>query len=260
MDIKQSSEKQGRPYHLSDSGTVIKRNFILIPAYILLQSIVPIIVVFGSFGITAMITQQAPPQWLYHFSLSLSFVIAQGLILVIFYKMHQSEINDVVKQQWIVAKNKIIKIVIVAIVVYLLLIIVRVIGTALPNHLSYHLTQYEQRTLGLFKSPYVLLVTFISMVFLRPMVEQIIYRYLIIHELGKVWNRQFVIGLSIVIETIVHVYDMASIFEILPYIVIASSATILYIKSRDNLIVAYIFQVILQCILFIEILSKYTNF
>ena len=38
MDIKQSSEKQGRPYHLSDSGTVIKRNFILIPAYILLQN------------------------------------------------------------------------------------------------------------------------------------------------------------------------------------------------------------------------------
>ncbi|MDU1490516.1 MAG: CPBP family intramembrane glutamate endopeptidase, partial [Staphylococcus epidermidis] len=186
MDIKQSSEKQGRPYHLSDSGTVIKRNFILIPAYILLQSIVPIIVVFGSLGITAMITQQAPPQWLYHFSLSLSFVIAQGLILVIFYKMHQSVINDVMKQQWIVAKNKIIKIVIVAIVVYLLLLIVRVIGTALPYHLSYYLTQYEQRTLGLFKSPYVLLVTFISMVFLRPMVEQIIYRYLIIHELGKV--------------------------------------------------------------------------
>ena len=112
-------------------------------------------------------------------------MIAQGLILVIFYKMHQSVINDVMKQQWIVAKNKIIKIVIVAIVVYLLLLIVRVIGTALPNHLSYHLTQYEQRTLGLFKSPYVLLVTFISMVFLRPMVEQIIYRYLIIHELGK---------------------------------------------------------------------------
>ncbi|PZP93332.1 MAG: CPBP family intramembrane metalloprotease, partial [Staphylococcus epidermidis] len=54
--------------------------------------------------------------------------------------------------------------------------------------------------------------------------------------------------------------DMASIFEIFPYIVIASAATILYIKSRDNLIVAYIFQVILQCILFIEILCKYTNF
>ncbi len=86
-----------------------------------------------------MITQQAPPQWLYHFSLSLSFVIAQGLILVIFYKMHQSVINDVMKQQWIVAKNKIIKIVIVAIVVYLLLLIVRVIGTALPYHLSYYL-------------------------------------------------------------------------------------------------------------------------
>ena len=95
-----------------------------------------------------MVTQQAPPQWLYHFSLSLSFVIAQGLILVIFYKMHQSVINDVMKQQWIVAKNKIIKIVIVAIVVYLLLLIMRVIGTSLPNHLSYHLTQYEQRTLG----------------------------------------------------------------------------------------------------------------
>lgn len=220
MDIKQSSKKQGRPHHLSDSRTVLKRNFILIPAYILLQSIVPIIVVFGSLGITAMITQQAPPQWLYHFSLSLSFVI----------------------------------------VVYLLLLIIRMVGTSLPNHLSYHLTQYEQRTLGLFKSPYVLLVTFISMVFLRPMVEQIIYRYLIIHELGKVWNRQFVIGLSILIETIVHVYDMASIFEIFPYIVIASAATILYIKSRDNLIVAYIFQVILQCILFIEILCKYTNF
>ena len=140
MDIKQSSEKQGRPHHLSDSRTVLKRNFILIPTYILLQKYHTNHCCFrlirdhchdNTTGTTTMVVS---------FSLSLSFVIAQGLILVIFYKMHQSVINDVMKQQWIVAKNKIIKIVIVAIVVYLLLLIIRVIGTSLPNHLSYHLT------------------------------------------------------------------------------------------------------------------------
>ena len=39
---------------------------------------------FGILGITAMITQHAPPDWFYNLSLSISFVLAQGLVLMLF--------------------------------------------------------------------------------------------------------------------------------------------------------------------------------
>ena len=126
----------------------------------------------------------------------------------------------------------------------------------LPASLRFGVTQYERRVEGLFLHPIALCFTFISMVILRPMIEQLIYRHIIIHELGKKWNKKIMIVISIVIESIVHTYDMASIFEIIPYLLIASGATYLYTRTGQNLAVAYLYQVGVQYFIFLEILSK----
>ena len=78
-------------------------------------------------------------------------------------------------------------------------------------------TQYERRVEGLFHYPSALCFTMISMVILRPMVEVIIYKHIIIHELSKKWPTAVTIILSIMIETMVHVYDMMSVWEMLPF-------------------------------------------
>ena len=51
----QSIEKK-RHIPLWNTKKVVKKDILLIPAYIFFQSIIPIIVVFGTLGITAMIT------------------------------------------------------------------------------------------------------------------------------------------------------------------------------------------------------------
>lgn len=207
-------------------------------------------------GITAIITQQSPSDWLYHFSLSLSFVLAQGSVLFIFYLMHKGTLTNVVQRQFNQSTEYIWRLFKIVIVVSLLLIVVQWLIHSTSIKLYGAHTQYEQRVLGLFKLPISLLFTFISMVILRPMIEQLIYRHLIIHELGKVWNKTVVVLLSIAIETIVHVYDMFSIFEMVPYLIIACGTTYLYIKTHHNIVIAYLFQVSIQFIFFIETLCK----
>ena len=53
-------------------------------------------------------------------------------------------------------------------------------------------------------------------------------------------NKKLAIAVSIVAEALVHVYDMASVLELIPYLLIASGATYIY-KSGENLASSYIF-------------------
>ncbi|MEJ7459095.1 CPBP family intramembrane glutamate endopeptidase, partial [Staphylococcus saprophyticus] len=68
--------------------------------------VVPIIVVFGTLGLTAMITQKPPAQFLYNLSLSIGFVLAQFLVLFIFFAMHKFDIAQVMKRQFHFGRNK----------------------------------------------------------------------------------------------------------------------------------------------------------
>ncbi|WP_331246009.1 CPBP family lipoprotein N-acylation protein LnsB [Staphylococcus capitis] len=241
---------------LWNTKKVVKKDILLIPAYIFFQSIIPIIVVFGTLGITAMITQHAPPAWFYNLSLSISFVLAQGLVLMLFFALHKFYIASVASRQFKNAKKYVRQILIVVMITFVLMLLIEWFVQWLPASLRFSATQYERRVEGLFLHPIALCFTFISMVILRPMIEQLIYRHIIIHELGKKWNKKIMIVISIVIESIVHTYDMASIFEIIPYLLIASGATYLYIRTGQNLAVAYLYQVGVQCFIFLEILSK----
>ena len=85
MNREQQSTKKEQPTPLWRSNYIVKKDFILIPAFIIFQSIIPIIIVFGTLGVTAMLTQHAPPEWFYNLSLSFSFVLAQFLVLFFYF-------------------------------------------------------------------------------------------------------------------------------------------------------------------------------
>ena len=55
----------------------------------------------------------------------------------------------------------------------------------LPKPLSYDVTQAQLRLEGLFNHPIAIVFTFITVVALQPLIQELIYRHLIIHELGK---------------------------------------------------------------------------
>ena len=46
-------------------------------------------------------------------------------------------------------------------------------------------TQAQRRLEGLFIHPSALIFTFISVVLLRPLIDELLFRHLLIHELGK---------------------------------------------------------------------------
>ena len=55
---------------------------------------------------------------------------------------------------------------------------------------------------------------------------------------------------SVLIETIVQVYDLISILEAIPYMIISIGAVIVYMKSK-NLAASYLYHSTVQLIIFI---------
>ena len=56
---------------------------------------------------------------------------------------------------------------------------------------------------------------------------------------------------SVLIETIVQVYDLISILEAIPYMIISISAVSVYMKSGKNLAASYLYHSTVQLIIFI---------
>ena len=56
---------------------------------------------------------------------------------------------------------------------------------------------------------------------------------------------------SVLIETIVQVYDLISILEAMPYIIISIGAVMVYMKSGENLATSYLYHSTVQLIIFI---------
>ena len=67
-----------------NQNQMMKKDFLIIPIYILFQMLIPIGTVFGTLGLTAMVTQRPTAQFLYNLSLSVGFVLAQFLTLFAF--------------------------------------------------------------------------------------------------------------------------------------------------------------------------------
>ena len=121
----------------------------------------------------------------------------------------------------------------------------------IPSPFGYEKTQALIRLEGLFNHPGAIIFAFVSMVILRPLVEELILRHLIIHELGKKWNLALVVILSLFIEVILHVYDLISIMEMIPYMILSIGAIVVYLYSGKNLAASYLYHSSVQLVIFI---------
>lgn len=231
---------------------IIKKDFLLIPLFIFFQILTPIIIVFGVLGVTAMVTQQPPPSYLYNVMLSLSFVIAQFIVLGLFFTLHKFYITSVVRRQYRIAIHQYLKLIIITVIVSVMLYYgFNALAHMLPHPFGYVDTQAQRRLEGLFIHPSALIFTFISVVLLRPLIDELLFRHLLIHELGKKFNLLVMMIVSVLIETIVQVYDLISILEAMPYMIISIGAVIVYMKSGKNLAVSYLYHSTVQLIIFI---------
>ncbi|MEJ7175461.1 CPBP family intramembrane glutamic endopeptidase, partial [Staphylococcus caprae] len=70
----------------------------------------------------------------------------------------------------------------------------------------------------MFTSGWMWPILFLDIVIVTPIVEELLFRHLLIHELGKKLTYVVMYVLSILIFASVHVTDAQSPFEIGPYI------------------------------------------
>lgn len=104
----------------------------------------------------------------------------------------------------------------------------------LPENLQYTETQNEQELELLFRNPAFLPFTFIFVVIIGPVVEELFFRTILIGELGKKLNYIVMAIISLIGFALIHVTGAESPFEIGSYLIMAIVIVYVYFKSGKN--------------------------
>ena len=230
---------------------VKKRLFWVIPVYVFLKVLMPIIIVFGVYGIWAVLTQDKPTQVIYPIVLTLSFIVAEIVTLKCFFFLSQQKLRTIYQRLSSDIKPMLWPIVIVS----CLTLLAYYGGQCIAHHLNqpwgFQHSQSEQYLSGMFTHPHALPFVWVSMVVLRPLVEELIFRHLFIHELAKCIPMVVAMIFSIIADVVAHSYHYHSVLEIGIYSLIPIGAVIIYRWSQQNLLAAYVYHSMTQCIIFL---------
>ncbi|MCD8844854.1 CPBP family intramembrane metalloprotease [Staphylococcus gallinarum] len=109
----------------------------------------------------------------------------------------------------------------------------------LPGGWGFSETQNEMQLQILFKNPQFLPFSFLLIVIAAPLVEEIIFRHLMIGELGKVFNFKVMGVISAILFSFMHVSSAASPFEFGSYFILAVALVYAYVKTKNKLIVSF---------------------
>lgn len=155
-------------------------------------------------------------------------------ILTIYYYFHYSEMPMKLSSGWEYVKKH-----------WLFLLIMLLIAMGgetlynqliqfLPENLQYTETQNEQELELLFNNPAFLPFTFIFVVVVGPVVEELFFRTILIGELGKKFNYIVMAIISVIGFALIHVTGAESPFEIGSYLIMAIVIVYVYFKSGKN--------------------------
>ena len=127
----------------------------------------------------------------------------------------------------------------------------------LPKAYQFTETQNQMLILKMFDNPWAWPVLFIDIVILTPFVEELLFRHLIIHELGK--KIGYIAGavISALVFAFVHVTSAHSPFEYGVYLIMAIALVYVYMKSGRNLAVSISLHMLINTIGFISIIVQY---
>ncbi|WP_241519780.1 CPBP family intramembrane glutamic endopeptidase [Staphylococcus delphini] len=89
---------------------------------------------------------------------------------------------------------------------------------------------------------------FVTIGILTPIVEELLFRHLIIGELGKIWGFRFMAVVSIIVFGVSHFLHFTSIWTFLPFIAGGIAMTYVYMASRRNILVAMALHIIINSV------------
>lgn len=247
------AQTQDNPYQ---SNRVMKRDFWFIPLFFL---VIPLITALVMFPLRLIYESQFGDLTRHTFILLnvIGSLVGQIVVVLIYYLMHRKYIIPIAKARF--AKVK--RYAWVLLLTYLAMSVAQAIYGGLmlllPKHLQFDNTQNQMILLQLFDNPWAWPVLFIDIVILTPIIEELIFRHLIIHELGKKIGYTAGAILSIIIFAGIHVTGAVSPFEFGVYAIMAGALVFVYMYSRRNLAVSIAFHMIINGIGFIGIVGQF---
>ena len=239
------------------SKKVVKRGFWLIPAYIILaQFLLPMIGMLIAFIISYSLHMKSDHKinnLITNFA-TVFGLIGMALVLLLFYLMHRKTLIPLAKQRFKDLKKHFATIAIIIVVMYVLNILYGAMVEFLPEKYQFDDTENNKMLAQMFTSGWMWPILFLDIVIVTPIVEELLFRHLLIHELGKKLTYVVMYLLSILIFASVHVTDAQSPFEIGPYIIMASCFVAAYHFTNRNLAATITLHVINNSVAFVAML------
>ena len=111
------------------------------------------------------------------------------------------------------------------------------------SNVNFNLSKTENQMLIIdwIKEPnyfFMKIIIFLSIILVGPISEEILYRHLIIGELGKIFSYKLMAFISIILFSLIHVSDAKSSLEILTYLILSLSLVLIYLISKRNIFVS----------------------
>lgn len=164
----------------------------------------------------------------------------------------KSKIVEILKQS-----KKHIKLMVSAYVIYMMAnMIFTFLLQFLPEQWQFKETGNQEALMAFFQQPAWLPLVFLSLAILTPITEELLFRHVIIGELGKKLGVIFTGLISIVIFASLHMVAAHHPLEAVPYIFLATMFVIAYIKSGCNIAVSIFLHILNNTIAFIGVLFQ----
>ncbi|MDH9160177.1 MULTISPECIES: CPBP family intramembrane glutamic endopeptidase [Staphylococcus] len=231
---------------------VVKKDFWLIPIYIITYTIIPTMLFLFLYIIMLTLNMKNEALISTNTITILGGLLAEIIILLSFYAFHHKE---GIAYIGIKRFKNVTRYILLIIATYMFIIILSPIYewliTFLPKALQYGVTENQKEINGMFKEKWLLPLVFLDIVILTPMIEELLFRHLIIHELGKKITYSLAAMLSVILFASIHVLGATSPFEIGGYIIIATGLVFVYLKSGMNLAVSISLHALINFISFI---------
>ncbi|UXR69319.1 CPBP family intramembrane metalloprotease [Staphylococcus sp. IVB6246] len=221
------------------------RDLWLLPILVIAELVLGLII-----GIVLLILKDTNQlQWLTsldYFDIVDSIAGAASYILVIlcFWVLHKREMPNRfriglqgIRQYWI-------WIIVVYVLTYISWQVYDYLTQFIPEQYQYETTQNEAMLDSLTQWNVLLPINLLFIVVIGPIVEEIIFRNILIGELGKKFNVYVMGVISAILFAGMHVTSAESPFEMIDYLLLAIPIVWLYIKSGCNLGVSIAFHIL----------------
>ncbi|MHD0396852.1 lysostaphin resistance A-like protein [Staphylococcus simulans] len=247
------TQTQTNPYQ---SNRMMKRDFWLIPLFFI---VIPIITTLMMFPLRSIYESQygdMTKQTIVLLNVMGGFV-GQIMLLLIYYLMHRKYIISIAKARFAKVKRYIWVLILTYVAMNIVQAIYGGLMLLLPKHLQFDNTQNQLVIIQMFDNPWAWPMLFLDIVILTPIIEELIFRHLIIHELGKKIGYTAGAIISVIVFAFVHVTNASSPFEFGVYVIMASALVFVYMYAHRNLAVSIAFHMIVNGVGFIGIIGQF---